>query len=80
MKRQFDNIGALWEGETRDGTPYLHGEVAIDGAILKIVIFPSNRKRPGRRQPDYTIHADIEHIRAAEALIHVGDTPVIEPF
>jgi uncharacterized protein (DUF736 family) len=69
-RRQFDNIGALWEGVTRDGTRYLSGEVAIDGAILKIVIFPNARKRRGSRQPDYTIHADHTKVQAAEDVIH----------
>jgi hypothetical protein len=78
--KQFDNIGALWAQLTKNGVPYLSGEVVIDGAVLKIVIFQNISKRPGSRQPDYTIHADIERVRAVEAVIHADGAAVEQPF
>lgn len=49
-----ESIGALWLGESKNGTKYMSGEVEIDGVKHKIIVF-KNKYKEEDRHPDYRI-------------------------
>lgn len=56
MENQTPNpsIGALWEKFTKAGQSYFTGNVEVNGAKIKIVVFKNNKKSK-ETQPDYNI-------------------------
>lgn len=67
--KTFGNIGGLWLGESKTGGQMLTGEIAIDGYLLGVVIFPNTRKKPGSKQPDFVVYArDAERERIEDQL------------
>jgi uncharacterized protein (DUF736 family) len=53
-KKEYDNIGALWERTSKTGKRYLTGKKTIDGKEVQIVAFRIEHKR-SENTPDYSI-------------------------
>lgn len=60
MSKREDEIGALWEYQTRNGDTYLKGKV--NGC--PVIIFRNGFKKPGERTPDWRVY---EQTQRAEA-------------
>ena len=61
MPDKSDELGGLWQHESRSGTPYMSGKLTVPdglkpGDVLEVVVFPNAHKQPGERTPDHRVY------------------------
>ena len=53
MAEKQESIGAMWQGTTKKGDPFLSGKITVNGVEVEFIAFKNNFKEG--KQPDFKI-------------------------
>lgn len=56
MPSREDELGGLWEKQTRNGQTFMSGKLKLGDTEVEVVIFHNDHKKPGEKTPDWRVY------------------------